>query len=56
MTTIFAKFISQSIVKAHNNLQDGRIYIGETEVLEANINRSPTSYLHNPTEERSQLV
>lgn len=45
---------TQSITNAHNNLQNGRIYIGETEVLEANINRSPSSYLHNPEEERSQ--
>lgn len=47
--------IFNSVVNAHNTLQNGRIYIGETEVLEANINRSPSSYLFNPEEERSQF-
>lgn len=46
----------QSIVRAHENLQSGRIYIGETEVKGASRNRSPTSYLLNPEEERALLV
>lgn len=29
---------------------------GEGELLDANINRSPTSYLRNPPEERAKLV
>lgn len=33
---------------------DGRIYLSRTTVLNANINRSPTSYLRNPAEERAQ--
>lgn len=37
-------------------MRNGRIYIGETEILDANINRSPTSYLKNPAEERAQYV
>ncbi|XP_055381163.1 neutral ceramidase-like [Condylostylus longicornis] len=41
-----------SIVRAHDNLQDGRIFLSKTTVLNANINRSPTSYLANPVEER----
>lgn len=46
----------QSIVRAHENLQSGRIYIGDTEVKGASRNRSPTSYLLNPEEERALLV
>lgn len=46
----------QSIVRAHENLQKGRIYIGETEVKGASRNRSPTSYLLNPEKERALLV
>lgn len=46
-------FVSwQSIAAAHENMQQGRLYIDETEVLDANINRSPTSYLNNPQAER----
>lgn len=45
--------IFNSIVRAHENLQSGRIYIGETEVKGASRNRSPTSYLLNPEEERA---
>ena len=33
---------------------DGRIFISQTIILNANINRSPTSYLRNPAEERAQ--
>lgn len=46
----------QSIVRAHENLQSGRIYVGETEVKGASRNRSPSSYLLNPEEERALLV
>lgn len=46
----------QSIVRAHENLQSGRIFVGETEVKNASRNRSPTSYLLNPEEERALLV
>lgn len=35
-------------------MQEGRLYIEETEILDASINRSPTSYLNNPEEERAQ--
>ncbi|XP_037044481.1 neutral ceramidase-like [Bradysia coprophila] len=45
--------IFNSIVRAHENLQSGRIYVGETEVKGASRNRSPTSYLLNPEEERA---
>lgn len=44
----------QSIVRAHESMQEGRIYVQETEIVDASINRSPTSYLNNPEEERAQ--
>ncbi|CAG0892813.1 unnamed protein product [Darwinula stevensoni] len=43
-----------SVRAAHGNLQPGHIYYNEGELLEANINRSPISYLNNPPEERAQ--
>ncbi|KAJ6625686.1 Neutral ceramidase [Pseudolycoriella hygida] len=45
--------IFNSIVRAHENLQSGRIFVGETEVKGASRNRSPTSYLLNPEDERN---
>lgn len=47
---------NQSIVRAHEGMRNGRLYIGETEILDANINRSPTSYLKNPESERARWV
>lgn len=46
--------IVQSIIKAHNNLQDGSLAITQGELLNTNINRSPQSYLLNPAEERAR--
>lgn len=46
--------IVQSIVDAHDNLQEGTITISQGELLHSNINRSPQSYLLNPKEERDQ--
>ncbi|EAA04917.3 AGAP000973-PA [Anopheles gambiae str. PEST] len=46
--------IAQSVIRAHNNLVEARLYVAETEVLEANINRSPSAYENNPEEERAQ--
>lgn len=46
--------ITQSIVTAHNNMNEGRIFISETEVNDASINRSPLAYANNPQEERAQ--
>ncbi|GJJ09910.1 hypothetical protein Clacol_004134 [Clathrus columnatus] len=43
-----------AIVKAHNNLAPGNISVGNTTVLNANINRSPSAYLNNPAEERAR--
>jgi neutral ceramidase len=46
--------ITQSIINAHNNMNEGRIFISETEIDNANINRSPSAYVNNPTEEKAQ--
>ncbi|KAH9639962.1 hypothetical protein HF086_008057 [Spodoptera exigua] len=46
--------IYKSIVIAHNKLTEARVLYGEAELLDANINRSPTSYLKNPPEERAR--
>uniref|UniRef100_A0A182MZX1 Neutral ceramidase n=1 Tax=Anopheles dirus TaxID=7168 RepID=A0A182MZX1_9DIPT len=46
--------IAQSVIRAHNNMVEARIYAAETEVLGANINRSPSAYENNPPEERAQ--
>ncbi|KAI8376985.1 Neutral/alkaline nonlysosomal ceramidase [Blakeslea trispora] len=46
--------IVDSILKAHDNLQDGSIMLSRGELLDTNINRSPQSYLMNPKQERSQ--
>lgn len=45
--------ITNSILNAHNNMQDGRLFLSETIVEDANANRSPTAYEHNPIEERA---
>lgn len=54
--TFFAlvRGITQSIVNAHNNMFDGRVFISETEVRDANINRSPSAYANNPQAEKAQ--
>uniref|UniRef100_A0A8D8YI34 Neutral ceramidase n=2 Tax=Cacopsylla melanoneura TaxID=428564 RepID=A0A8D8YI34_9HEMI len=44
--------ITLSILRAHDNLQEGRLFVSKGELLNANINRSPTAYLQNPEEER----
>lgn len=46
--------ISESILMAHRNLQSGNIYVNKGSLYGANINRSPTSYLLNPEEERAE--
>ncbi|KAL0831611.1 hypothetical protein ABMA28_002389 [Loxostege sticticalis] len=46
--------IYKSIVIAHNKLTPARMEYGEIEILDANINRSPSSYLRNPPEERAR--
>lgn len=46
--------ITQSIINAHNNMKESRLFLSETEIENANINRSPTAYKNNPEFERAQ--
>ncbi|KAF8726187.1 hypothetical protein AX14_007956 [Amanita brunnescens Koide BX004] len=43
-----------AVQRAHSNLAPGNLSVGNTTVLNANINRSPTAYLANPAEERAR--
>ena len=43
-----------SVKRAHDSLAPGKLSLGNTTILEANINRSPTAYLANPAEERAR--
>lgn len=43
-----------AIRRAHENMQLSTLYWAEGQLHNANINRSPTSYMANPVEERSQ--
>ncbi|EAQ84994.1 hypothetical protein CHGG_09008 [Chaetomium globosum CBS 148.51] len=45
-----------SIKRAHESLQEGYLDFGTTRISEANINRSPYSYLANPESERVQYT
>ena len=46
----------QSIRRAHVNVKPAEIFYSEGELHDANINRSPTSYLANPESERAKWV
>lgn len=46
--------IYESIDEAHQNMRQGKIFISETEVEDANINRSPIAYQNNPKDERDK--
>ncbi|KAI8984590.1 Neutral/alkaline nonlysosomal ceramidase [Mycotypha africana] len=46
--------ITQAIVNAHDNIQNGSLALSQGELLNTNINRSPQSYLLNPIEKRSR--
>lgn len=50
------KGITQSIIRAHNNMIEARVYVSEVDVEEANINRSPSAYDNNPEEEKAQYT
>lgn len=45
--------ILQSIISAHDNLEDGSLALSQGELLNTNINRSPQAYMMNPEVERS---
>jgi neutral ceramidase len=44
----------QSIINAHESMVEGKIFLTSGTLLDANINRSPASYLYNPEEERAK--
>ncbi|CAF1924077.1 unnamed protein product [Brassica napus] len=46
--------IENSIIQAHENLRPGSVFINKGELLDAGVNRSPSAYLYNPSEERSK--
>ena len=47
---------SQSVRKAHDSMTSGRVYVAHGDLLDVNINRSPTAYLANPAAERAKYV
>ncbi|XP_044761583.1 neutral ceramidase [Coccinella septempunctata] len=51
---VLADGITKAIVQAHTNMVEARIFIATGEIIDANINRSPYSYLNNPEEERAK--
>ena len=43
-----------AVQRAHASLAPGKLSLGNTTILDANINRSPTAYLANPPDERAR--
>jgi neutral ceramidase len=43
-----------AVQRAHASLAPGSLKVGNTTILDANINRSPTAYLANPATERAR--
>lgn len=43
-----------AVQRAHNSLAPGKLSVGNTTILDANINRSPSAYLANPADERAK--
>jgi neutral ceramidase len=50
----YTEGIAQAILRAYKNLQPASIGVAEGLLYDANINRSPTSYLLNPESERNE--
>ncbi|XP_071952076.1 uncharacterized protein [Antedon mediterranea] len=46
--------IVESITRAHENIVDGNVYMNSGELLESNINRSPSAYENNPAKEQAK--
>ncbi|KIL62472.1 hypothetical protein M378DRAFT_1053387 [Amanita muscaria Koide BX008] len=42
-----------AVQRAHQNMAPGKLSLGNTTIIGANINRSPTAYLANPADERA---
>jgi neutral ceramidase len=53
---IYTEGVAQAILRAYENLQPGSIGMAQSYLLDANINRSPSSYLLNPPEERAEYA
>ena len=47
-------FNFKSIDRAHNNMNQANIYYSTETLVDASINRSPSSYLNNPAYERAK--
>lgn len=45
----------QAVQRAHAKVKPGKLSVARGELLGANTNRSPTSYLANPASEREQF-
>ena len=43
-----------AVQRAHNNLAPGSLSLGNTSIVDGNINRSPSAYLANPADERAR--
>ncbi|KAG7091509.1 hypothetical protein E1B28_010537 [Marasmius oreades] len=43
-----------AVKRAHANIAPGKLSLGNTTILDANINRSPSAYLANPAAERAR--
>ncbi|CAH1405695.1 unnamed protein product [Nezara viridula] len=52
----YASGITRSILRAHGRMVQGDVQYSRGEIQMANINRSPTSYLRNPPEERARYA
>lgn len=48
--------IVKSVELAHDNMQEGTLYVGQGQLFDASINRSPSAYLNNPEDERKKWV
>ncbi|XP_076452014.1 neutral ceramidase B-like [Babylonia areolata] len=46
--------IVESIKQAHESVRPANVYLSVGELLDSNINRSPSAYLNNPKEERER--
>uniref|UniRef100_A0A2P2I6J2 Neutral ceramidase n=1 Tax=Hirondellea gigas TaxID=1518452 RepID=A0A2P2I6J2_9CRUS len=46
--------IVQSIIRAHDSVVPGYLYLTHGELTDASINRSPSAYLNNPEDERAR--
>lgn len=54
--TVYAEGIAQAIKRAYDDLTVGSVAIAKGRLDDANINRSPSSYLLNPASERKEYV